>query len=96
MTIRKQDLIDIIATKTQTTEKTANAFLKAYTEAVMEAMSRGDSVQLIGFGKFKVRLRKARKGRNPKTGEAIDIPAKTVPVFRPGAKMKRAAARDEM
>ena len=93
MSITKQALIDIIATKTQTTEKTANAFLKAYTEAVMEAMSRGDSVQLIGFGKFKVRLRKARKGRNPQTGAAINIPAKTVPVFRPGARLKRAAAK---
>jgi len=103
MTIRKQALIDIIAAKTQMMEKTAKAFLKAYTEAVMETMTEGDSVQLIGFGKFmvicgdkpacKVRLRKARKGRNPKTGEAIDIPAKTVPAFRPGAKIKRAAAK---
>ena len=47
--------IDIIATKTQVTEKTARALLKAYTEAVMEAMTEGLSVQLIGFGKFEVR-----------------------------------------
>ncbi len=93
MVITKPALIDIIATKTQTTEKTANAFLKAYTEAVMEALSKGDSVQLIGFGKFKVRLRKARKGRNPQTGAEIQIPAKTVPAFRPGAKLRRAAAK---
>ena len=59
MNLTKQDLIDIIATKTQTTEKTAKAFLKAYTEAVMETMTEGDSVQLIGFGKFEVKLRKA-------------------------------------
>ena len=96
MTIRKQALIDIIAAKTQMMEKTAKAFLKAYTEAVMETMTEGDSVQLIGFGKFEVRLRKARKGRNPQTGEAIDIPAKTVSAFRPGAKLRRAAARGEM
>ena len=96
MTIRKQALIDIIAAKTQMMEKTAKAFLKAYTEAVMETMTEGDSVQLIGFGKFEVRLRKARKGRNPKTGAAINIAAKTVPAFRPGAKMKRAAARAEL
>ena len=89
----KQELVDIIATKTQMTEKTTKALLKAYTEAVMEAMTEGDSVQLIGFGKFEVKLRKARKGRNPKTGEALDIPAKTVPAFRPGATMKRAAAK---
>ena len=81
-------------------EKTAKAFLKAYTEAVMETMTEGDSVQLIGFGKFEVRHdrrffnsdnhRKARKGRNPKTGAALNIPAKTVPAFRPGAKMQKA------
>lgn len=92
----KPELVDIIAAKTQTTEKTAKAFLKGYTEAVMEAIKRGDSVQLIGFGKFEVKLRKARKGRNPKTGAALDIPAKNVPAFRPGAKMRRAAASAEL
>lgn len=89
----KQELVDIIATKAQTTSKTAEAMLNAYTEALMEALSRSDTVQLIGFGTFKVRTRTARKGRNPQTGEAIDIPAKVVPVFRPGTKMKRAAAK---
>ena len=89
----KPELVDIIATKAQTTEKTAKALLNAVTSAVMEAISKGDSVQLIGFGKFKVRKRAARKGRNPRTGAEINIPAKTVPVFRPGAKMKRAAAK---
>jgi len=89
----KPELVDIIATKAQTTEKTAKAMLRAYTEAVMEALSRGDNVQLIGFGKFKVRIRKARKGRNPRTGAEINIPKKTVPAFRPGAKMRRAAAK---
>jgi DNA-binding protein HU-beta len=89
----KPELVDIIATKTQTTKNTAETCLDAYNEAVIEALSKGLSVQLIGFGTFKVRTRAARKGRNPQTGEAIDIPAKTVPVFRPGATMKRAAAK---
>lgn len=89
----KQGLVDIIATKAQTTKKTAETCLDAYNEAVIEAIEKGLSVQLIGFGTFKVKTRAARKGRNPQTGEAIDIPAKTVPVFRPGATMKRAAAK---
>jgi DNA-binding protein HU-beta len=89
----KPELVDIIATKAQTTNKTAEAMLNAYTEAIMEALSQGLNVQLIGFGTFKAVTRAARKGRNPQTGEAIDIPAKTVPVFRPGATMKRAAAK---
>jgi DNA-binding protein HU-beta len=89
----KPELVDIIATKAQTTNKTAEAMLNAYTEAIMEALSQGLNVQLIGFGTFKAVTRAARKGRNPQTGEAIDIPAKTVPVFRPGTKMKRATAK---
>jgi DNA-binding protein HU-beta len=93
MSITKQELIDIIATKTQTTKKTVETCLDAYNEAVIEAIKKGLSVQLIGFGTFKVRTRAARKGRNPQTGEALDIPAKTVPVFRPGTKMKEAAAK---
>ncbi|MFQ6042145.1 MAG: HU family DNA-binding protein, partial [Candidatus Poribacteria bacterium] len=64
----KQELVDIIATKAQTTKKIAEAMLNAYTEAIMEAMSKGLSVQLIGFGTFKVRARATRKGRNPQTG----------------------------
>jgi DNA-binding protein HU-beta len=89
----KQELVDIIATKTQTTKKIAEVMLNACTEAIMEALSQGLNIQLIGFGTFKAVTRAARKGRNPQTGEAIDIPAKTVPVFRPGTKMKRAAAK---
>jgi nucleoid DNA-binding protein len=89
----KQELVDIIATKAQTTNKTAEAMLNAYTETIMEAMSRGLSVQLIGFGSFKVRSRAARVGRNPQTGKPIQIPTKIVPVFRPGTKMKKAAAK---
>jgi DNA-binding protein HU-beta len=91
----KQELVDIIATKTQTTNKTAEAMLNAYTETIMEAMSRGLSVQLIGFGSFKVRSRAARVGRNPQTGKPIQIPAKIVPVFRPGTRMKKAAAKTQ-
>jgi DNA-binding protein HU-beta len=89
----KPELVDIIATKTQTTKKIAEAMLNAYTEAIMEALSQGLNVQLIGFGTFKVRARAARVGRNPQTGKPINIPAKIVPVFRPGTRMKKAAAK---
>ena len=89
----KPELVDIIATKAQTTKKTAENCLDAFMETLMEAMSKGLSVQLIGFGTFKVRERAARVGRNPQTGKPIQIPAKIVPVFRPGTKMKKAAAK---
>jgi DNA-binding protein HU-beta len=89
----KQELVDIIATRTQTTKKIAADCLDAFMETLMEAMSKGLSVQLIGFGSFKVRSRAARVGRNPQTGKPITIPAKIVPVFRPGTRMKKAAAK---
>ena len=89
----KQELVDIIATKAQTTKNTVENCLDAFMEALMEAIKKGDNVKLIGFGTFKVMSRAARVGRNPQTGKPITIPAKIVPVFRPGTKMKKAAAK---
>jgi len=89
----KQELVGIIATRTQTTKKIAADCLDAFMETLMEAIKNGDIVRLIGFGTFKVRARAARAGRNPQTGKPIQIPAKVVPVFRPGTKMKKAAAK---
>jgi len=89
----KQELIDIIANKTQTTKKMAADCLDAFMETLMDAIKNGDIVRLIGFGTFKVRAKAARVGRNPQTGKPISIPAKIVPVFRPGTKMKKAAAK---
>jgi len=61
-------------------------------ETIIEALSNGDSVGLIGFGTFEARHRPARKGRNPQTGEPLDIPAKTVPVFKAGKRLRDATA----
>ena len=58
-------------------------------EEVIEAMARGDRVELRGFGAFSTREREARKGRNPRTGETVDVPAKRVPYFKPGKDMRR-------
>ena len=89
----KQELVDIIATKTQTTKKIAADCLDAFMETLMESLKKGEFVRLIGFGTFKVRAKAARVGRNPQTGKPISIPAKIVPVFRPGTRMKEAAAK---
>jgi DNA-binding protein HU-beta len=62
-------------------------------ETLMESLKKGEFVRLIGFGTFKVRAKAARVGRNPQTGKPISIPAKIVPVFRPGTRMKEAAAK---
>ena len=59
-------------------------------DSILEALKQGDKVQLIGFGNFEVRERAARKGRNPQTGEEIEIAASKVPAFKPGKALKDA------
>ncbi len=77
----RTDLIDAIARETETDKAKAKAFLEGFTRIVENEMKNEGEVPLAGLGKFKVTKRKARTGRNPATGEAIQIPAKTVVKF---------------
>ncbi|MEG4032218.1 MULTISPECIES: HU family DNA-binding protein, partial [unclassified Microcoleus] len=77
--MNKGELIDAVAEKASVTKKQADAVLSAALQAIMEAVSVGDKVTLVGFGSFEARERKEREGRNPKTGEKMDIPATVVP-----------------
>ena len=86
--MNKTELVEVVAEKMGTTKKEAEAAVSAFTETVKEALAEGKKVQLIGFGNFEVRERAARKGRNPQTGEEIDIPATKVPAFKPGKGFK--------
>ena len=86
--MNKSDLIAAVAAKTGSTKKGAEASLNAVTEAITEALVKGDKVQLVGFGSFEVRKRAARKGRNPQTKEEIKIPASKAPVFKAGKALK--------
>lgn len=70
------------------TKKEAEAVVNATLEAITNALSEGEKVQLTGFGTFEVKHKNARTGRNPHTGEAISIPAKNVPNFKPGKALK--------
>ena len=88
--MNKNELVEAIAEKMGTTKKEAEAAVSAFTETVKEALVDGEKVQLIGFGNFEVRERAARKGRNPQTGEEIEIPASKVPAFKPGKGLKDA------
>lgn len=83
-------MIRRIAEKTGSTLKDAEKSLTAVLETIEETMSKGDEVRLIGFGTFSVKKREARSGRNPQTGKAIKIPARKIPVFKPGAQLKEA------
>ena len=86
--MNKGTLVDHVASKTGLTKKAAQDALEAFMDAVMSAVASGDSVTLTGFGTYKASKRAARNGRNPQTGEVIQIPARTVPVFRPGKEFK--------
>lgn len=88
--MNKNEFVTAIAEKSGLTKKDAEAALNAYTEVVTDALKAGDSVQLIGFGTFEVRERAARQGRNPHTGEAIEIAAAKAPAFKPGKALKDA------
>ncbi|HLR88648.1 MAG TPA: HU family DNA-binding protein [Atopostipes sp.] len=86
----KADLIEGVASKTELTKKDATAAVEALFDVVTETLADGERVQVIGFGSFEVRERAARKGRNPQTGEEIEIPATKVPAFKAGKGLKDA------
>ncbi|MEM7769191.1 MAG: HU family DNA-binding protein [Cyanobacteria bacterium P01_E01_bin.6] len=86
--MNKGELVDKIAEKSGVTKKQADVILSAALESIVDAVSEGQKVTLVGFGTFEPRDRKAREGRNPKTGEALTIPATTVPAFSAGKLFK--------
>ena len=83
--MNKAELIDAIAEKSGLTKADSRKALDAFIESTEGALKKGDRVALIGFGSFSVTERTARKGRNPKTGKEIDIPAKKVVKFKAGS-----------
>ncbi len=86
--MNKAELIASMAEKCELTKKDTEKALKAFMDTVQESLSKGEKVQLVGFGTFEVKQRAARVGRNPRTKEAIDIPASKAPVFKPGKDLK--------
>ena len=86
--MNKAELIAAIAAKTGETKKSAEETVNAFVSVVTESLTKGDKVQLVGFGSFEVRKRAARKGRNPQTKEEIKIPASKAPVFKAGKALK--------
>ena len=90
--MNKGELIDVIASTTNVTKKEADAILAALVDTIVEEVSGGNKVSLVGFGSFESRERQAREGRNPKTGEKMLIPATRVPAFSPGKLFKEKVA----
>ncbi|MAH04856.1 MAG: HU family DNA-binding protein [Pseudomonadota bacterium] len=86
--MNKKELIDAIADKSDLTKAQAEKALASFIETVSVTLKKGDSVELVGFGKFEVKQRAARDGRNPQTGETIKIKASKVPAFKAGKGLK--------
>ena len=86
--MNKADLIDSISSSSGLPKSKVDEVLGATIDCIIKAVSKGENVQLVGFGTFLVSKRKATTGRNPQTGASINIPAANVPKFRPGKSLK--------
>ena len=84
----KAELVEDVAQAAELTKKDAERLVEIVFESIIETLNQGEKIELRGFGSFRVRERGARRGRNPKTGDPVDIPAKRVPYFKPGKEMK--------
>lgn len=93
--MNKSDLIDMISDAADISKAAAGRALDAFLDGISGALSKGDTVALIGFGTFTVRERAARSGRNPKTGQTIQIKASKVPGFKAGKALKDAVSKEK-
>ena len=84
----KADLVEEVAKVTELTRKDSEVIVDTMFESVIKALKAGDKLEVRGFGSFRVRQRNARVGRNPKTGEKVEVPAKRVPYFKPSKELK--------
>ena len=84
----KADLVEDVAKAAELTKKDAERLVEIVFESIIDTLNNGEKIELRGFGSFRVRERGARRGRNPKTGDPVNIPAKRVPYFKPGKELK--------
>ena len=98
----KADLVERVAREADMTKKDAEQLVEIIFDSITETLNKGGKIELRGFGSFRVRERNSRKGRNPKTGDSVAIPAKRVAYFKPGKELKElinktdAAATEEV
>jgi len=90
--MNKAELVEEIARQTGLTKKVCREAVDSIISTITDSLSKREKVTLVGFGSFKIMTRKSRRGRNPQTGEEIQIPAKEVPKFEAGKKLKEAVS----
>ena len=93
--MNKAELVNYVADRTELTKTDVSSVVEATIEAIVESVSQGEKVSILGFGSFERRQRNARQGLNPKTGDKIDIPAKLVPAFTAGKRFKDKIAQSD-
>ena len=85
----KADLVEKIAERATLSKKDSETVVNTVFQCIIDSLARGDKVELRGFGSFRTRERRSRVGRNPKTGDRVDVPEKKVPFFKPGKNLKK-------
>jgi integration host factor subunit beta len=91
----KADLVESIAQTTGLSKKDTNVVVNGILENISRALSDGDKVELRGFGSFKVKQRRSRRARNPRTGNPVDVPAKLIPYFKASNELKDKVNEDD-
>lgn len=84
----KAELVDEVARVVQVTKKQAETIVNIVFDSIVDSLRSGEKIELRGFGSFRLRSRKSRTGRNPKTGEKVEVPSKKIPYFKPGKELK--------
>ncbi len=90
----KAALVDEVSQVAELTKKHAEVIVGTVFQSIITALRRGEKIELRGFGSFRLRQREPRKGRNPKTGDRVDVPPKKVPYFKPGKELKELINRE--
>jgi len=87
--MNKADLVEEVSAETGLTKRVSGEAIGAVIDGITDALARGEKVTLVGFGTFQVMERKARRGRNPQTGQTVQISARKVPRFKPGKNLRK-------
>jgi integration host factor subunit beta len=90
----KAELVEEVSRVSDLTKKHSEVIVETVFQSIIDALHRGEKIELRGFGSFRLRQREPRKGRNPKTGDKVDVPPKKVPYFKPGKELKDLLNRD--
>jgi len=90
----KAELVEEVSRVSDLTKKHSELIVDTVFQSIIDALNRGEKIELRGFGSFRLRQREPRKGRNPKTGDKVDVPLKKVPYFKPGKELKELINKD--